>query len=106
MRAAPRHRDGHPAEPPTMATDLQLAANLRNATLSTGPVSPGGKRASSANSRKHGLSGRRAAVDPARAEEAEALRDRYLADIRPATVEGIEAVDVVVAMSLRIDDCR
>jgi hypothetical protein len=89
-----------------MATDLQRAANLKNAALSTGPSSPGGKRASAGNSRKHGLSGRRAAVDPARAGEAEALRDRYLADIRPATEEGREAVDVMVAMTLRMDDCR
>ncbi len=89
-----------------MATDLQCAANLKNAALSTGPSSPGGKRASSANSRKHGLSGRRPVVDPARADEAKALRARYEADLRPASAEGHEAIDVMVAMTLRIDDCR
>ena len=89
-----------------MTTELQRATNLRNATLSTGPSSARGKRASSGNSRKHGLSGRRADVDPARADEAEALRDRYLADLRPASAEGREAIDVMVAMTLRIDDCR
>jgi hypothetical protein len=89
-----------------MASELQRAANLKNATLSTGPSSPGGKLASSANSRKHGLSGRLAGVDPARAGEAEAMRDRYLDDLRPASAEGRQAVGVMVAMTLRIDDCR
>ena len=89
-----------------MATELLRRSNASNALRSTGPSSPGGKRISSENSRKHGLSGRRPAIDPARAGEAEALRAAYLADLRPATAEGTEAIDVMVAMSLRIDDCR
>ena len=40
-----------------MATDAQIAANRRNAKLSTGPTSPSGKAVSSRNSTKHGLSG-------------------------------------------------
>lgn len=89
-----------------MASDLQRTQNAQNALLSTGPSSPGGKAISAGNSRKHGLSGRRLVIDPARADEARELRARYLDELQPATAEGVEAVDVMVAMTFRIDDCR
>lgn len=38
-----------------MASTKQLAANRRNAHLSTGPISPAGKRRSAINARRHGL---------------------------------------------------
>src|SRR5215469_549820 len=40
-----------------MATEKQIAANRRNAALSTGPRSMAGKRKSSMNAMKHGLTG-------------------------------------------------
>ena len=45
---------------------------------------------------------------PAAPDEAErcAVARAGLADIRPATDEGLEAVDAMVAMTFRIDDCR
>ena len=89
-----------------MASDAQTSANLRNATRSTGPISPRGKRASSANSRKHGLSSARAVVDPARAEEAAWRRARFIEEFRPATIEGLDAIEIMVAMTIRMEDCR
>ncbi len=89
-----------------MATDAQISANQRNAALSTGPSSPDGLRASSANATRHGLSGKSYRVAPARAEEAARRRALLVAEIRPATAEGLDAIDRMVVMAIRMEDCR
>ena len=57
-----------------MASDAQINANRRNALLSTGPVSPGGRAKSSRNSRKHGLRSER---EKLAREESIAYEARY-----------------------------
>ena len=57
-----------------MASDAQINANRRNALLSTGPVSPGGRAKCSRNSRKHGLRSER---EKLAREESIAYEARY-----------------------------
>ncbi len=90
-----------------MATDAQITANRLNAQKSTGPKSPPGKCASRANSTKHGLSGDGVVVvDPARRAEAMARKARWDAQILPNNFTGVFAIERMVAMSLRIEDCE
>src|SRR4051812_37666457 len=66
-----------------MATDRQFAANRVNALKSTGPRTPEGKAASSANALKSGIYAKDAVIpgeDPARLE---ALRDSLYRTHRP-----------------------
>jgi hypothetical protein len=70
-----------------MSTPAQIAANRLNSQKSTGPRSPQGKTASSANSLKTGLYARSqiiAGEDPA---ELRALADQYFLRWEPATPE-------------------
>ena len=46
-----------------MATERQIAANRRNAKKSTGPRSAGGRKRSSQNALRHGLSSRISSID-------------------------------------------
>ena len=68
-----------------MASPSQVFANRENSKFSTGPRTPEGKAASSANAKIHGLS----AADPVLPHEDRnqfnALLERYQSDIVPAT---------------------
>jgi len=68
-----------------MATTAQVFANRENSKLSTGPRTPEGKAASSANAKTHGLS----AADPVLPHEDRnqfnALLERYQSDFAPVT---------------------
>jgi hypothetical protein len=60
-----------------MATEEQIAANRRNAQLSTGPKTEAGKYASSLNALRHGITGQ---IDVATPDEKEA-RDKFCDEI-------------------------
>jgi len=68
-----------------MATTAQVFANRENSKLSTGPRTPEGKAASSANAKTHGLG----AADPVLPHEDRtqfnALLEHYKCDFEPAT---------------------
>ena len=79
----------------------RLAANRRNAQLSTGPRTPEGKERSRANSLKHGLCS--ATVVP---EDLEALQERtteWFFALKPQNDYQGWVVDKIATISLRID---
>ena len=94
-----------------MATEKQVAANRRNAGLSTGPRTEAGKARSRGNATSHGLAGVRPEIEaemgaegggcPAFAER----RAKWKAEIRPEGEVAGWALDCAVAASLRIDRC-
>lgn len=66
-----------------MATDKQIAANIANAKLSTGPKTAAGRSRSSRNSLKHGIRAQKIAL--LAGEEAWVdIAEEYLAHFRPA----------------------
>ena len=64
-----------------MSTQAQILANRQNATHSSGPKTPEGKAASSANATRHGLSGIFTVLPHENREEFEtlaaAIRDEF-----------------------------
>lgn len=66
-----------------MATDKQIAANRRNALVSTGPRSLAGKQKSSQNSLKHGLTAARALLPGESEEEFRQLRGAMFSTMCP-----------------------
>src|SRR5215208_3787221 len=82
-----------------MATEKQIAANRRNATLSRGPKTVAGKAKSSRNAFRHGLA-IRAARDPAIASAIEPLAQTL---IDPSTARLNEAM---VAAEAQLDLAR
>jgi hypothetical protein len=84
-------------------SEARIAANARNAQLSTGPRTPEGKARSRANALKHGLCAE--VVVP---ESPERIRDRaeaWSSSIQPR--DGLDAwlVDQAAVLSLRLDRC-
>jgi len=68
-----------------MSTSAQLAANIHNSRLSTGPKTPTGKAASSQNARKHGLTSKQVVIKSENIEQFEALKQSLEDDYKPAT---------------------
>jgi hypothetical protein len=66
-----------------MTSQAQRVANFRNAQLSTGPATGAGKRASSQNSRKHGLLSREVLLPDEDALDLHAFRLRLRRSLRP-----------------------
>jgi len=66
-----------------MSTESQIAANRLNSQLSTGPRTPEGKAASSANSTRHGFTAARLVVPPEQAAEFAAYKDSLIRDTHP-----------------------
>jgi hypothetical protein len=89
-----------------MASDKQIAANRANAMRSTGPKTTAGKRKSSRNAYRHGLSGP-AASDPAASAKVEAIAQE-LSGERSSEDRLTSAVDFVRAQLelLRIRSIR
>ena len=69
-----------------MATDLQIAANRRNAAASTGPRTPEGRGASSGNATKHGLAAGFRVLTNENQEEFDQLVAEYHRAFAPANV--------------------
>ena len=82
-----------------MATALQIAANRRNATLSTGPTSPSGKAVSSRNSTRHGLT-----AAPSH-DEFERRKAEWRAEFDPQGPEEEHLLDELAAASIRVAPC-
>ena len=68
-----------------MTTDLQLIANRENAQHSTGPRTPEGKKRSSLNATRHGLSGQVVVMPYEDLQAYNAFVDRYLKGLNPKT---------------------
>lgn len=66
-----------------MPTPKQIAANQRNARLSTGPRTPQGKSASSQNALTHGLTARSVLIEGELPEEYERFVSDLYADFMP-----------------------
>ena len=89
-----------------MATDRQIAANRANALKSTGPRTPEGKAASSANALKSGIYARDTVVageDPARLE---ALRDSLYETHRPEHADERILVDSIISNAWSLERLR
>lgn len=69
-----------------MATQAQIAANQKNAQLSTGPTTEEGKAASSKNNLRHGFTGAFAIMPWEKQEEFNTLLDELRAEHQPATI--------------------
>jgi hypothetical protein len=84
-----------------MITEKQLAANRRNAQLSTGPKTPQGKRNSSLNACRHNLTGQVTAMT----DEDRAAHDRFSAAlIKDLAPEG--AMELQLAQRIATDSWR
>src|SRR5581483_10536898 len=83
----------------SMTSELQTAANGRNATLSTGPTTDGGKARSSKNALRHGLLAGLPVLPGECADDWQAHRDGIVRSLAPAG--GLEtALAERVALSL------
>jgi hypothetical protein len=65
-------------------SDLKLAANKANALVSTGPVTPEGKAASSQNNFKHGLYSKQLIMKGENSAELDALKADLITEHQPA----------------------
>ncbi|WP_435016348.1 hypothetical protein TA3x_003913 [Tundrisphaera sp. TA3] len=84
----------------------RLAANVRNASRSTGPRSPAGKAASSRNSLKHGMTGAGVVLPPGEAEEVDALSAEFEAELKPSGAMGRMLLRRVAVLSRRLERCE
>ncbi len=89
-----------------MATARQIAANQANSARSRGPRTPCGKRASSANSYKHGLSGRGIVLPHHELAVIAARLDGWGQSLRPRDDYDAFMVQTAVVESVRVDRCR
>ncbi len=69
-----------------MASELQIAANRRNAALSTGPRSLVGKARSSQNSLRHGLTATQTMLPGEDPAEFQAIRQGMFSALRPSGI--------------------
>jgi hypothetical protein len=85
-----------------MATAKQIEANKRNALRSTGPATAAGRRISSKNAWKHGLTAREVTVDAAEARKFAAFRHDMVADLAPQGAFEEELVEEIAICSWRL----
>ena len=79
-----------------MATSNQIAANRRNAQLSTGPRTPEGKQTAALNALQTGIYAHSEVLPTERPEDLETLAAEYHNHYRPATPEVRDLVDSLV----------
>jgi hypothetical protein len=85
-----------------MATDKQIAANRRNAQLSTGPRTPEGKLRSASNALRHGLFSPKHFIHPGEDPTiGEAMVVELLADLAPVTPEEHVRAQMIIALYKR-----
>ncbi len=85
-----------------MATEAQIAANQKNAQLSSGPVSPEGKNRSSHNAVKTGLTGQTVLLPSDNVEAYQAHIARLEKQFNPATDEERTLVQAVADIEWRL----
>ena len=85
-----------------MSSVKQIIANRANAQLSTGPNTASGKRKSSMNAVKHGLSAQTIVVGDEDPAEFEALRENLEQDFQPETYLERELVQLLAIYTLRL----
>jgi hypothetical protein len=85
-----------------MATDRQIAANRRNALLSTGPRTDAGKAISRRNALDHGLRAEALLLDDEDPVDFERLRDDLFNELAPATAYEEQLVHQLVSLIWRL----
>ena len=88
-----------------MTSARQIESNQRNARQSTGPKTPEGKAKSRVNALKHGLAAETLVIDGLQNDFAERMTE-WDQSIEPSTPEGRFALEVVVACTFRLEECR
>ena len=84
----------------------KLAANQANAQLSTGPKTPEGKKASSQNALKHGLSAKELVIRPDDQPAFDELHAAYLAELQPKGILETELFNGIVHASWNLRRVR
>jgi hypothetical protein len=79
-----------------MPSSAQIAANRRNAQMSTGPRTPSGKAASCMNAMQSGLYANSLVIRGERADELDRLSAQYHRVFRPVTARERDLVDTMV----------
>jgi hypothetical protein len=85
-----------------MASDRQIAANRRNAQLSTGPRTEVGKANSCRSAMTHGLTSQRLLMDGEDPEQFEAYRAELFGELQPTTLYEQELVERIVSLMWRL----
>jgi hypothetical protein len=85
-----------------MATQEQIAANRRNARLSTGPRTPEGKAAVRYNACKHGLTSRELLLPEESKQEFLALLNAFRSDCQPQSPHEEDLVFQLAAADWRL----
>lgn len=89
-----------------MSTPAQLTANRLNSQASTGPVTDPGKKASSQNARKHGLSGAFSLLPAEDPDQFNALLNRLTEEMRPVTEHECFLVDRITQARWKLERIR
>jgi hypothetical protein len=89
-----------------MASERQIAANLRNSSLSSGPKTESGRARSRLNATKHGLAGELVEVESGFSDDFNDRRAKWDAVHRPVGDGADFALDRAVAASFRIERCQ
>src|SRR4051812_10900274 len=85
--------------------DARTLANRKNALKSTGPRTPEGKRRSSMNALKHGLTATTVLLPGEDREAYDARLDAWTDDLRPVGAAQVVAVERAVRATWRLDRC-
>ncbi|WP_435019358.1 hypothetical protein TA3x_001254 [Tundrisphaera sp. TA3] len=83
----------------------RLAANRANARKSTGPTSPEGRRKSSRNALKHGMTGEGIVLPPDEAAEVDASTAQLVAEMKPSGLMGRMLLRRIAVFHHRLDKC-
>jgi hypothetical protein len=93
-------------ESPLVATVRQIAANRRNATLSTGPTTDAGKAASRRNALKHGNAGDGTVLPDDETEKVKQRVAEWAAVVRPVSTLEAFYVAQMATESVRVERCQ
>lgn len=85
-----------------MATEKQIAANQRNARLSTGPRTLQGKARVARNPWKHGLTAQQIVLPNEKSDDLEAFADQWWADLSPVGAREEFLVERIVICAWRV----
>jgi hypothetical protein len=88
-----------------MATPAQITANRANAEHSTGPTSANGKKRSSRNSTRHGLTARDLYIPEELRSEFEALREDLKYELEPTTPIETVLFNQILSASWKLFRC-